>query len=265
VRKLLIGLATSLAAVLVIAVVVDFGAAVYAEYRLSRSVRAAAHLGWDPSAIILGFPFAAQAARQHYNEVEIKANDVKHPLVGRAALEATMHSVDLTDASWLIRPDAVLPVGRLESRIIIDSRHLGQYLGIKDLMVEAPSPDTNGTPVDTTESGISDSHGLVFTGTPTAAGLTKPVSVSVDLSMTGTDRTTLVFTPTGVLTGPGTAERAVPDEDKIAVLAAFAAQLPEQRLPFGLAPTSQGARGSDVIIEGIARGVTIRLDGFRES
>jgi hypothetical protein len=265
VRKLLIGLATSLVAVLVIAVVVDFGAAVYAEYRLSRSVRAANHLSWDPSAIILGFPFAAQAMRQHYDEVEIKANDVEHPLVGRAALEATMHSVDLTDDSWLIRPDAVLPVGQLESRIIIDSRHLGQYLGIKDLMVEAPSPDTNGIPGDTTESGISDSHGLVFTGTPTVAGLTKPVSISVDLSMTGADRTTLVFTPTGVLTGPGTAEQAVPEENKVAVLAAFTAQLPGQRLPFGLAPTSQGARGSDVIIEGIAQGVTIRLDGFRES
>ena len=59
-------------------------------------------------------------------------------LVGKATLEATMYSIDLTYASWLIRPDAKLPVGKLESRIIIDSMHLGRYLGINDLMVEAP-------------------------------------------------------------------------------------------------------------------------------
>jgi hypothetical protein len=34
-------------------------------------------------------------------------------------------------------------------------------------------------------------------------------------------------------------------------------------LPFGLRPTAEGARGSDVIIEGIAEDVTVRLTGFR--
>jgi len=34
-------------------------------------------------------------------------------------------------------------------------------------------------------------------------------------------------------------------------------------LPFGLRPTTEGARGSDVIIEGIAEDVTVRLGGFR--
>jgi hypothetical protein len=33
-------------------------------------------------------------------------------------------------------------------------------------------------------------------------------------------------------------------------------------LPFGLMPTREGARGSDVIIEGITDGLTITLDGF---
>ena len=37
------------------------------------------------------------------------------------------------------------------------------------------------------------------------------------------------------------------------------------KLPFGVAPTSEGARGSDIIIEGITEGVTITLDGFRQS
>jgi hypothetical protein len=49
------------------------------------------------------------------------------------------------------------------------------------------------------------------------------------------------------------------------VLAAFSTTMPGQRLPFGIAPTSQGARGSDIIVEGIAQGVTITLGGFRQS
>jgi hypothetical protein len=49
------------------------------------------------------------------------------------------------------------------------------------------------------------------------------------------------------------------------VLAAFSGSLPGQKLPFGVRPTTEGARGSDIIIEGITEGVTIRLDGFTQS
>ncbi|HYZ67098.1 MAG TPA: LmeA family phospholipid-binding protein, partial [Mycobacterium sp.] len=61
VRKLLIGVLAIVATVVVGAVGADFGAAIYAEYRLARSVRTAANLGWDPYAGILGFPFITQA------------------------------------------------------------------------------------------------------------------------------------------------------------------------------------------------------------
>ena len=50
-----------------------------------------------------------------------------------------------------------------------------------------------------------------------------------------------------------------------AVLAAFTGRLPDQKLPFGVTPTSQGARGSDVIIEGITSGLTITLNGFNRA
>ena len=129
-----------------------------------------------------------------------------------------MYSIDLTYASWLIRPDAKLPVGRLESRIIIDSMHLGRYLGISDLMVEAPPAETNNATGGTTESGISSSHGLVFSGTPKSANFDHRVSVSVDLSIAPDDQATLVFTPTGILTGPDTADQTVPDDKRDAVL-----------------------------------------------
>jgi hypothetical protein len=267
-RKVLIGVMAAVTAVAVIvigAIGVDYGTSIYAEYRLSCNVRKAANLGSDPFVAILAFPFIPQAMRAHYNQLEIKANAVDHAMVGKATLEATMHSIDLTYASWLIRPDAKLPVGKLESRIIIDSMHLGRYMGISDLMVEAPPAETNNATGGTTESGISDSHGLVFSGTPKSANFNRRVSVSVDLSIAPDDQATLVFTPTGILTGPDTANQPVPDDKLDAVLHAFSGRLPNQRLPFGVAPTSEGARGSDVIIEGITQGVTITLDGFKQS
>ncbi|MBU8815967.1 mannan chain length control protein LmeA [Mycolicibacterium goodii] len=264
VRRLVVGFVAAVAALVVGAVGTDFGAAIYAEYRLARTVRSAASLNWDPWVAILGFPFIPQARDHMYDEIEIRANGVEHPVVGKVSLETTLHGVDISESSWLIREDAPLPVGKLESRIIIDSTHVGRYMGIDDLLVEAPSRDTNDATGGTTESGISSSKGLVFTGTPKASGLDKRVSVAVDLSLEGPDQSTLVLTATGILTGPNTADEPVPDDKTAAVLAEFSNTIPGQRLPFGVAPTSQGARGSDIIIEGIAEGVTIDLAGFRQ-
>ncbi|HYB80076.1 MAG TPA: mannan chain length control protein LmeA [Mycobacterium sp.] len=267
-RKVVVAVTGAAIAVVVIAIGaigVDFGTSIYAEYRLSSNVRKAANLGSDPFVAILAFPFLPQAMRDHYNQLEIKANAVDHAMVGKASLEATMHSIDLTYASWLVRPDAKLPVGKLESRIIIDSMHLGRYMGISDLMVEAPPQETNNATGGTTESGISGSHGLVFSGTPKSANFDHRVSVSVDLSIAPDDQTTLVVTPTGILTGPDTANQTVPADKRDAVLHAFSTRLPDQRLPFGVAPNTEGARGSDVIIEGITYGVTVTLEGFKQS
>lgn len=264
VRRFVIGAIATVVVVLLGALGVDFGSAIYAEYRLARSVRAAADLQWDPSVGILGFPFLTQAAEHHYREVEIKASGVDHAVVGKASLEATLHSVDTGD-SWLIAPDATLTVGKLESRIIIDSTHVGRFMKIPDLLVEAPTRETNDSTGGTTESGISSNKGVVFTGTPRQAGVDERVSIAVDLSVTGPAQTTLKMTATGVLTGPGTADQDVPADKLPAVLAAFSTEMPGQKLPFGIAPTSEGARGSDLIIEGIAEGVTVPLDGFRLS
>lgn len=264
VRKVLTTAVASVLAVGVVGAGIDTGAAAYAEYQLARHVRSAAGLPFDPWVAILGFPFIPQAMREHYDELEIKAVGVEHPVVGNVTLESTMHDIGLVQASWLMQPDADLPVGVLESRIIIDSRRLGTFLGIKDLAVQAPAEDTDDPTGGTTESGISGNRGLVFTGTPTKAGFEKLVSVTVDLSIVGPDQTTLVFTPTGVATGPNTADQVVPDDQQEPVLQAFRATLPGQKLPFGVRPTSEGARGSDVIIEGIAENVTVRLGGFRQ-
>jgi hypothetical protein len=265
VRKLLIGLGAVLTALVVGAVGTDFGAAIYAEYRWSRTLRSVAHLDFDPWIGIIGFPFAPQALGHRYDEMEIRASGVDHPVVGKASVESTLHDVDLAKSSWLVRPAAPLPVGKVESRIIVDSTHLGRFMGIEDLLVEAPAPESNDATGGTTESGISGSKGVMFTGTPTTAGMDERVTVAVDLSVAGPDQTTLVMTATGVLTGPGTADVEVPDGKLEAVLEEFTTTMPGMKLPFGVAPTAEGVRGSDVIIEGIATDMTITLDGFRQS
>lgn len=265
VRKVLIGVAAVLTALIVGAVGTDFGTAIYAEYRWSRTLRAVAHLDFDPWIGIIGFPFVPQALGHRYDEMEIRASGVDHPVVGKASLESTLHGVDLANSSWLVRPAAPLPVGKVESRIIVDSTHLGRFMGIDDLLVEAPAPESNDATGGTTESGISGNRGVMFTGTPKAAGIDERVTVAVDLSVAGPDQTTLVMTATGVLTGAGTADEEVPDGRLEAVLEEFTTTMPGMKLPFGVAPTAQGVRGSDVIIEGIANDMTITLDGFRQS
>jgi LmeA-like phospholipid-binding len=265
VRRLLTVVLVTTTAVVVGAVGADFGVAIYAEYRLARSVRTAADLHDDPSVAILGFPFSTQAVNRHYDEIEIRANGVDHAVVGKVSLEATLHSIDIAGASWLIEPDAKLPAAKTESRIIIDSTHVGRFMGIPDLLVEAPTRESNDATGGTTESGISSNRGVVFTGTPKKANFDKRVSIAVDLDVAGPDRSTLVMTATDVLTGPGTADQKVPDDKKETVLAAFSMSLPGQKLPFDLKPTAEGARGSDIIIEGIVEGVTIDLDEFNQS
>ena len=114
-RKLITAVSASALAIALGVVGADTGAAIYAEYQLARHVRSAADLRFDPWVAILGFPFVPQALRERYSELEIKAGGVQHPVVGKVTLETTMHDIDLSQASWLMRPGADLPVGKLES------------------------------------------------------------------------------------------------------------------------------------------------------
>ena len=95
VRKLVVGVISAVAAVAVAAVGVDFGAAIYAEYRLARAVRSEAKLNFDPWVGIIGFPFISQASGRHYSQIEIRANGVDHPVAGKVSYEATLYSIDV--------------------------------------------------------------------------------------------------------------------------------------------------------------------------
>jgi hypothetical protein len=77
VRKLLSAAGVSVLTVVLVAVGVDTGAAIYAEYQLSRNVRSAASLAFDPWVAILGFPFIPQAVGHRYGELSITLSQEK--------------------------------------------------------------------------------------------------------------------------------------------------------------------------------------------
>ncbi|HUO40212.1 MAG TPA: LmeA family phospholipid-binding protein, partial [Mycobacterium sp.] len=81
VRAMLITVVVTVVALAAGTVGLDFGTAIYAEYRLSRTLRAQAGLSFDPWVGIIGFPFIPQALRHRYNQVEFKADGVEHSRV----------------------------------------------------------------------------------------------------------------------------------------------------------------------------------------
>ena len=68
-RKLIIGIVFLLG----LGLVADFGAAAYAEYRVSRELRTGASLESDPEVTFNGFPFLTQALGGKYKDVYVRA------------------------------------------------------------------------------------------------------------------------------------------------------------------------------------------------
>src|SRR5579872_4980115 len=79
----------------VIAVLADFSAAAYAEYRVSRALRANADLTADPSVTFHGFPFVAQVADGRYRDIEISAEEIRPDTHRDMRVEATLRGVKM--------------------------------------------------------------------------------------------------------------------------------------------------------------------------
>ncbi|MGL4307205.1 MAG: LmeA family phospholipid-binding protein [Mycobacteriaceae bacterium] len=252
-KKLLIGLLS----VAAIALAIDFGSASYTEYHFSRTVRGAASLNSDPYVAIIGFPFLSQANNSKYRQVEIRANGLHNQPLGTANIETTLYDLTIPSQHWTVTDTDTLTAQSIESRLIISATALGRYLNIVDLALAAPPADRAESTGGTTASGISSSSGLVFTGTPQIPGIHHPVSVTVDLRVAGDS---IIITATGLATGPDAADvQLIPENLKDQVLMKFSSVLPGQHLPFGLPITTIGARGSDLVVEGMTHNRTVTL------
>ncbi|MEU2000662.1 LmeA family phospholipid-binding protein [Rhodococcus sp. NPDC019627] len=253
-RKLIMGIVFLVA----LGLVVDFGAAAYAEYRVSRELRAGASLTADPEVTVHGFPFLTQAWEGEYDNIEIRAQGVQSDVVGEVTIESTLQGVsaplsDLVDGSV-----QTLPVDHLTGRMLIDATDLGRFLGIPDLQVSAPPASKSDGTGGSGGSGMPTAGGVVLTGTVPVGPIETTVSVQADLVLEGGQ---VKIVASDFYFGPeGHADFSIPDPLAPAILGLFTRTIDPRELPFGVQPTEVYAEGSQIVIEGVGNDVTIDLD-----
>ncbi|MBT1191674.1 LmeA family phospholipid-binding protein [Rhodococcoides kroppenstedtii] len=252
-RKLIVGLVALVAVLLA----VDFGAAAYAEYRVSRALRDGGDLVSDPDVTVHGFPFLTQFADGRYSRVEIRAREVPTPYVEKTTIEATLRDVRIPPSDLVDGAVRTVPVGELDARVRIDATDLGRFLDIPDLQVSAPPADRSDGTGGSGGSGETTAGAVVLSGTVPVGPIDTAVSVTAELLLDG-DGVSIVATD--LYFGPeGRADYTVPDFLKPAVLGLFTRTIDAQQLPFGLRPTEVRAEGGQIVVEGEADDVTVDL------
>lgn len=263
-RKVIAGLVLLVA----VAVVVDFVAAAYSEYRVSRSLRAGAELSADPEVIFHGFPFVAQALRGDYRTVEIRARAVRPDIPGEIRVEATLEGVHLSPRDLIDGRVRSVSVDRVSGRMRIEPVELGRLFKIPDLQVASrPADKSDGTGGSGGSGMTTTTNGLILTGTipagPDIATANK-VSVQADLRLDG-DQISIAATDlyhgrdTAALNEP-TGDDSAPDQS--AVLARFTRTIDTRDLPFDVHPTTVQAQGGQIVVSGEGENVTIDMDQF---
>lgn len=266
-RKLIIGL-LCLAG---LAVVIDFGAAAYSEYRVSRSLRAGADLSADPEVTFHGFPFLRQAFNGRYDNIEINARGVRPDIPGEIALEATLVGMTLPLGHLVDGSVRSVPVDYVDVRMRVEPTELGRLFDIPDLQVHSRPADKSDGTGGSGGSGMTTAGALVLTGTVPTTPLGQHsalqldgerVSVQADLILDG-DQVRIVAT--GFYQGPGhdTPTPNISVAEQTAVLARFTRTIDTKELPFGIQPTEVSALGGQIVVEGQGRNVTIDLDRLR--
>ncbi|MEU6561276.1 LmeA family phospholipid-binding protein [Nocardia nova] len=264
-RKLIVGLLL----VVAIAVVVDFTAAAYSEYRVSRSLRAGGELSADPEVTIHGFPFLAQTARGVYRNIEVRARANRPDIPGEILVESTLNGVHLSTHDLVDNNMRSVMVDHVAGRMRIEPIELGRLFNIPDLEVVTRPADKSDGSGGSGGSGMTTQGALVLTGTIQLGPETRStgrVSVKADLFLDG-DQIKLVATDLyhgGVdTTAPTTTVAELgPDLDKTAVLARFTRTIDTKDLPFGVPPTKVQAIGGNIVVEGEGENIRIDMDRF---
>ena len=254
VRKLIIAIAFLVG----LAVVIDFGAAAYSEYRVSRALREGGELSSDPQVTIHGFPFITQAIDGKYRNVEISARGVRADVIGETLIQAKLEGVSIPASDLIGGHVHAVPVDHLDGRMKIDATELGQLLGIPDLQVSAPPADKSDGTGGSGGSGMTTTGGIVLSGTVPVGPVKVRVSVQADLLL---DNNQVKIAASDFYAGPGAKlDIDVPDSERSGVLNLFNRTIDTRQLPFGLTPTKVSAEGSQIVIEGSGDNVTINLD-----
>ncbi|MBC7304401.1 MAG: DUF2993 domain-containing protein [Nocardia sp.] len=279
-RKLIIGL-LCLAG---LAVVIDFGAAAYTEYHVSRQLRAGADLSADPEVTFHGFPFTAQAMSGRYDDVTIRARGMRPDIPGEIGIEATLQGLHAPASQLLDGAARNVQVDRIDARMRIEPTELGKLFGIPDLQVHTRPADKSDGTGGSGGSGMTTGGALVLTGTlatapngrvlgagvvPTGSSTRVPVQVRADLLLIG-DQVRIQATgfyhdsSSGPADATAATESEIPEADIAAVLERFSRTIDTKELPFGVAPNEVSALGGHIVVEGVGRNVTIDLDRLQQ-
>jgi hypothetical protein len=277
VRKLIIGLVCLIG----VGVLADFTAAAYAEYRVSRAVRAGADLTNDPEVTFHGFPFLAQVADGNYRDIEIRAREVRpESSGGDLYVAATLHDVHMPLRHLMDGSVRTVTAGDVDARMWLDSTKLGKVLGIPDLQVSTSPADKSDGSGGSGGSGMTTTGGAIVlmatlpvspdVGTLPVGGVqgdgdalaTMPrqrVSVKARVTLTG-DELRIVATNLYSGSDSGQPDTPVPAQYLPAVLARFTRDIPIEGMPFQLAPTKVLGEGGQIVVEGTAHDAHISLD-----
>ncbi|MEV6772882.1 LmeA family phospholipid-binding protein [Nocardia sp. NPDC051030] len=256
-----------------LAVVLDFGAAAYSEYRVSRMLRDGSNLSADPEVTFHGFPFVAQALNDDYKKIEIRARAMRPDIPGEIMVEATLKDVHLPLRDLIDGHVRTVPVDEVEARMRIEPTELGRLFTIPDLQVFGPPADKSDGSGGSGGTGMTTAGAIILTGTiplePDTPLTVTPngksgetVSVLADLRLDGDQ---VRITATDIYRGNEASPAAVvPEADRAAVLARFTRTIDTKDLPFGIRPTKVEASGGQIVVEGKGRNVTIDLDRLQQ-
>lgn len=243
-RRLLVAVAV-LAGLLLLA---DYGSAAYAEYRVSRELRASLSLTADPDVRINGFPFLTQALQGRYRSVDVSASGVPVTGLGHVTVEATLHGVRVPPSRVISGNVTSVVADSVDARVRVGATDLGRYLGVPDLEVSEPAP-VAGAP--TTAPGTT----VVLTGTVAVLGVKQKVSVDATLSLSADGAVAITATHVDLGAGGGTPSLA--QSVASGLLARLSVTLDPSTVPFGIVPTAVRADGSEIVVEGSGTNITV--------
>ena len=201
-----------------------------------------------------------------------------YPQISRAELDA-WRGLSYADLAFAVLSKFVDDIPATDLKKLVDKTYTAEvYCNGRD-----PGRASEITPVRWLEPGfglLELSKGVLLTGTvslppqrpsPRTDGRFGPsaqkfdgqrvkVTVTVDLSVVDGE---LVIVATGFYTGPQEhADGHVPAEFTTAVLARFSGRVPYPTLPWAVVATKANSAGSDILISGEARTLTVRPDQF---
>jgi hypothetical protein len=227
-----------LGVLVVLLLVADRVASVYAGKSAARYLDKRADFASSPTVDIKGFPFLTQAFSGRYRDVEIRSGTVTVGSVRASSLDVHLRGAHLPLSDAFGGTITSLPVDSITGTVTFSYPELVRLSNIPDL-------------------SLSDSQGaLVVTATlkVPGAGITAPVSGRATAAIVG-DAVSLHVSDISV------AGLSLPAADVAQLEAALAVPIPIPALPFGLVVRSVTASASGVVITGSASQVVISATG----